>query len=111
MITLYGIKNCDSVKKACQLLTRHNIPYHFHDFKLAGVDKTLLQKWLTQVDWEMLLNRRGTTWRRLPDTDKMNINQASAISLMLANPSLIKRPVVDIDNKIYVGWEALQETL
>ncbi len=93
--SLYGIRNCDSVKRARLWLDEHQVPYRFHDFKLHGVPPATLDGWLASVGWETLLNRQGTTWRKLDDTTKAAVTDAaSARTLMLATPSVIKRPVV-----------------
>jgi arsenate reductase len=113
MTTLYGIPNCDTVKKARSWLADQGIPTAFHDFKKAGVTPELIQSWLSAVPWEVLLNRKGTTWRGLPDQKKAAVTDAdSAAKLMLELPSIIKRPVVVAGNKIIVGFsDALyQET-
>ncbi len=92
-ITIYGIKNCDTMKKARAWLDKHGVDYNFHDYKSVGIDKDRLAHWSKTVGWEMLLNRAGTTFRKLPDADKANINEKKALALMLAQPSMIKRPV------------------
>ena len=104
MITLYGIANCDTMKKARSWLDAHHIEYVFHDYKKQGVDKTELNRWVAELGWETLLNQRGTTWRKLDENLKSNINQAAAIKLMLDNPSIIKRPVLDTQNKLVAGF-------
>lgn len=94
-ITLYGIRNCDTVKKARQWLDAHGLAYTFHDFKLAGVSPAQLDHWLAHAGWESLLNRKGTTWRKLDENTRDSaVDSASARAIMLANPSVIKRPVV-----------------
>ena len=104
-ITLYGIPNCDQVKKARTWLDELGRSYHFHDFKKAGVTPALIDGWLQQVDWEVLLNRKGTTWRKLPDERKAAIVDAdSAAALMLESPSIIKRPVLVSDAAVHVGF-------
>ena len=103
--TLYGIKNCDTVKKARAWLDAHKIAYTFHDYKTAGIDATRLQKWCTELGWEALLNRAGTTFRKLPDADKQNLTEAKAIKLMLAQPSMIKRPVLDLGTHRVLGFK------
>lgn len=105
MTTLYGIKNCDTVRKARKWLEAHNIEYTFHDVRSDGLDKKDLSAWVKSVGWEALLNRRGTTWRQLPDKDKETINEASAIQLMLAQPTLIKRPVLVHQKIAHVGFK------
>ena len=101
---LYGIKNCDTVKKARKWLDENDIEHEFHDFKKDGLDGGLLSRWEQAVGWETLLNRRGTTWRKLPDEVRDTINAQSAHDIMLENPSIIKRPVVDRDGDISVGF-------
>ncbi|MDX1633427.1 MAG: ArsC family reductase [Marinobacter sp.] len=103
---LYGIKNCDTVKKARKWLDDAGIAYDFHDFKKDGLDPELLARWETAAGWETLLNRRGTTWRKLPDEVRDNIDSLSAHELMLANPSIIKRPVVEHQGEVSVGFSA-----
>ncbi len=106
-VVLYGIPNCDTVKKARVWLDDHAIPYAFNDFKKAGVTGSMLNAWLAAVEWAALLNRKGTTWRGLSDERKASVNDAAnAVSLMLESPSLIKRPVLSIDGKIHVGFSA-----
>ncbi|MCX4025457.1 ArsC family reductase [Endozoicomonas sp. SM1973] len=104
MIKLYGIKNCDTVKKARKWLDEQQIAYEFHDFKTAGIHRDIIAQWLTQLDQDTLINKRGTTWRRIPETQKINLTDEKAITLMLANPSVIKRPVLDKDGNISVGF-------
>lgn len=103
---LYGIKNCDTVKKARNWLDENGIEHEFHDFKKDGLDSELLSQWEQAVGWETLLNRRGTTWRKLPDEVRDTISAQSAHDIMLENPSIIKRPVVDRDGEISVGFNA-----
>ncbi len=106
MITLYGIKNCDTVKKARAWLEQHDVAYRFHDLRTDGLDAARLKGWAKAVGWETLLNTRGTTWRQLPDADKHDLNAASAIKLMLAHPTLIKRPVLENGTVVTVGFSA-----
>lgn len=104
-ITLYGIPNCDTVKKARTWLEQHGVPYTFHDFKKAGITPDLVKGWLAHVEWDVLVNRKGTTWRGLPDERKASITDAgSATELMLESPSVIKRPVLCLDNTTHVGF-------
>jgi arsenate reductase (glutaredoxin) len=104
-ITLYGIKNCDTMKKARVWLDGHGVAYAFHDYKTAGIDKPRLERWSETVGWEVLLNRAGTTFRKLPDADKQNLDKKKAIALMLAQPAMIKRPVLDLGNgRLLVGF-------
>ena len=105
-ITLYGIPNCDTVKKARSYLDGRGIAYTFHDYKKAGVEEADLRRWAKQVGWEVLLNKAGTTFKKLPDADKADIDEAKAIALMVANPSMIKRPVVEGGKKLLVGFKA-----
>ncbi|WP_292438276.1 ArsC family reductase [Methylophaga sp.] len=102
---VYGIKNCDTVKKARRWLDEHGVHYQFHDFRQDGLDEATIHHWLQSVDWETLLNKRGTTWRKLDDPRKDNLDQSTAVALMLANPTLIKRPVVASDNGCTVGFK------
>jgi len=103
--TLYGIKNCDTMKKAWTFLDNAGVAYDFHDYKKAGIDRATLEGWVSQLGWEILLNRAGTTFKKLPDADKQGIDQAKAIALMLAQPSMIKRPVLAKGGKLYVGFK------
>jgi len=103
--TIYGIKNCDTMKKARTWLDNHDVAYAFHDYKAAGIDKAHLVRWSKAVGWETLLNRAGTTFRKLPDADREGLNERKALALMLAQPSMIKRPVLDIDGRLLVGFK------
>lgn len=105
-ITIYGIKNCDTMKKACAWLDAHDVDYAFHDYKNAGIDKDRLALWSKEAGWEILLNKAGTTFRKLPDADKANLTEKKALALMLAQPSMIKRPVLDLGRKLVVGFKA-----
>ena len=104
-ITMYGIPNCETVKKARTWLEGKGIDYAFHDYKKAGVDKARLERWAKEVGWEVLLNRAGMTFRKLPDAKKEGLNEKKAILLMLEQPSMIKRPVLDIGKKRLVGFK------
>jgi arsenate reductase (glutaredoxin) len=104
-ITIYGIKNCDTMKKARAWLDEHAVHYTFHDYKAAGIDKAVLKTWSDEVGWEVLLNRAGTTFKKLPDAAKEGLTQSKAIALMLAQPSMIKRPVLDLGGKLLVGFK------
>ena len=107
MITLYGIPNCDTVKKARTWLDQAGLDYQFHDFKKAGLDKGTVDLWLKQVSWEILVNKKGTTWRNLPDATKASVIDAtSATALMLETTSVIKRPVLCTNNQVLVGFYA-----
>ena len=105
MITLYGIPNCDTVKKARVWLDQHGVAYAFHDYKKAGADKDRLEQWADEHGWETVLNRAGTTFRKLPDADKANLDRDKAVALMLAQPSMIKRPVLDLGDRRLVGFK------
>ena len=104
MIKMYGIPNCDTIKKARKWLEANNLDYDFHNYKKTGVPEDNLKLWIKIVGWKILLNRRGTTWRKLDDEIKKNIDETSAIKVMLDNPSSIKRPVLEIDNSLLVGF-------
>ena len=104
-VTIYGIKNCDTMKKARAWLDKHGVAYAFHDYKTAGIDRERLERWQKKASWETLLNRAGTTFRKLPDKDKAGLDAAKAIKLMLDQPSMIKRPVLDLGGgKLLVGF-------
>jgi arsenate reductase len=105
-ITLYGIKNCDTMKKARAWLDKAGVDYAFHDYKSAGIERERLERWAKKAGWETLLNRAGTTFKKLPDKDKENITEKKAIALMLAQPSMIKRPVLELGGgKLLVGFK------
>ena len=103
-VTIYGIKNCDTMKKARTFLDGRGLAYAFHDYKVAGIDRPRLEGWVRTVGWEVLLNRAGTTFRKLPDAEREGLTEKKAIDLMLAQPSMIKRPVVEVGDKILVGF-------
>jgi arsenate reductase len=104
-ITLYGIRNCDTMKKAWTWLDQAGVAYDFHDYKKQGVSRGKLEAWAGQVGWERLLNRAGTTFKKLPDADKQGLAETKAIALMLAQPSMIKRPVLEADGALLVGFK------
>jgi arsenate reductase (glutaredoxin) len=105
-VTIYGIKNCDTMKKARDWLDKRGVDYSFHDYKTAGIDRERLEGWSKKVGWETLLNRAGMTFRKLPDKDKNGIDARKAVALMLAQPSMIKRPVLDLGGgKLVVGFK------
>lgn len=111
-ITLYGIPNCDTMKKARQWLDAHAVAYRFHDYKKAGIDAQTLQAWSRQLGHEALLNTRGTTWRKLTDAERTGVDEARAIALMQQHPSLIRRPVLAAGKQLLVGFdEAAWQTL
>jgi len=103
-LTLYGIRNCDRVKKARAWLEARGIAYDFHDYKTAGIDAPRLRAWAEELGWEKLLNRAGTTFRKLPDADKADLDEDKAIALMLASPSMIRRPVLDLGERRLLGF-------
>jgi arsenate reductase len=103
--TIYGIKACDTMKKARDWLDGHGVAYAFHDYKTVGIDRAHLESWSQAVGWEVLLNKAGTTFRKLSDADKQGIDQAKAIDLMLAQPSMIKRPVLATGDRLLVGFK------
>jgi Spx/MgsR family transcriptional regulator len=104
-ITIYGIKNCGTMKKAWTWLDDHGVEYAFHDYKTAGIDRESLERWARAVGWETLLNRAGTTFRKLPEKDRVGLTEKKAIALMLAQPGMIKRPVLDVGGKLLVGFK------
>ena len=103
--TLYGIPNCDTVKKARTWLEGRGVDYVFHDYKKAGIDRASLEQWCDEHGWETVLNRAGTTFRKLPEADRADLDQDRAIALMLAQPSMIKRPVLDLGERRIVGFK------
>jgi arsenate reductase len=107
-LTIYGIKNCDTMKKARAWLDARGVAYSFHDYKTAGIEKGKLEGWVKKAGWEALLNKAGTTFRRLPDEDKEGLSEAKALRLMLAQPSIIKRPVLEAGGKLLVGFKPEQ---
>ena len=104
-ITLYGIKACDTMKKARTWLDDHKVSYEFHDYKAAGIDAASLARWSKVVGWETLLNRSGTTFRKLTDAQKADMDERKALALMQAQPSMIKRPVLEMGKRILVGFK------
>jgi arsenate reductase len=103
--TLYGIRNCDTMKKAWTWLDQHGVAYDFHDYKKQGIDRATLEAWVKAVGWEVLLNKAGTTFKNLADADKADMTQVKAIGLMLAQPSMIKRPVLDSGGDLTIGFK------
>jgi arsenate reductase len=103
--TIYGIKNCDTMKKARAWLDTHRIAYQFHDYKTEGIDRKRLEGWAKRVGWEILLNRSGMTFRKLPEKDKQGLTATKAMALMLEQPSMIKRPVLEVGSKLVVGFK------
>lgn len=106
MITVYGIKNCDTCRKALKWLTAEGIEHRFHDFRVNGLEANALSVWVKAAGWEKLLNRRGTTWRNLSDAEKDGVDEAKAEALMAGNPTLIKRPVFEAGGQLLVGFTA-----
>ena len=104
-IGIYGIKTCDTMKKAFDWMKANGVAYDFHDYKASGIDTAHLKRWAGAVGWEKLLNRAGTTFKALPDADKENLTEAKALKLMAAQPSMIKRPVWEVDGKIFTGFK------
>ncbi|MBU1313349.1 MAG: ArsC family reductase [Alphaproteobacteria bacterium] len=103
--TIYGIKACDTMKKARTWLDDHGVAYHFHDYKTEGIDRTRLEQWVGAAGWETVLNRAGTTFRKLDEAAKADLDRDRAIALMLEQPSMIKRPVLQADGRIIVGFK------
>lgn len=106
MITMYGIKNCDTIKKARKWLEENGVDYQFHDYKKDGLSEAQLDSWLDELGFEALINKRGTTWRKLPDDVKDNIDRDSARTVMLENQSIIKRPLLDTGSQKVLGFKA-----
>lgn len=104
-VTLYGMKNCDTMKKARTWLDAQGVAYRFHDYRAEGLDRDTLLGWIAKTGWEPLLNRAGTTFRKLPDTQREGLTQAKAVTLMLAQPAMIKRPVLESGGKILIGFK------
>ena len=103
-VTIYGIKNCDTMKKARTWLDKKGVAYEFHDYKTAGIDRARLESWASQIGWETLLNRSGTTFRKLPEKDREGLDERKAVALMQAQPAMIKRPVLDLGNSLHLGF-------
>lgn len=104
-IRMYGIKNCDTIKKARTWLENRGVAYDFHDYRTAGIDRARLSAWADELGWEKLLNRAGTTFRKLPDTERENVDRDKAIALMIDQPSMIKRPVLDLGDRRLLGFK------
>ena len=105
IVTIYGIKNCETMKKARAWLEEHGVPYAFHDYKLEGIERARLEAWARDVGWEALINRAGTTFRKLPEVNRADLDKEKAIALMLDQPSMIKRPVLDAGGRLLVGFK------
>jgi arsenate reductase len=106
MTTLYGISNCDTVRKARRWLDGHGVDYRFHDLRRDGLDRKMLQHWEQRLGWEQLLNRRGSTWRKLPGDVRDSIDRSSALRIMLEQPSIIRRPVLNDESLLHLGFSA-----
>lgn len=104
-ITIHGIKSCDTMRKAFAWLDTKGVAYRFHDYKTAGLDRAMLESWVVQLGWEALLNRAGTTFRKLPEDQKQGLDAPRAVALMLAQPSMVKRPVLDAGGRLLVGFD------
>ncbi len=105
MVTIYGIRNCDTMKKARDWLDARGVAYDFHDYKVAGMDRARLDGWVSAVGWEVLLNRAGTTFRKLSEQDRAAVDEDKAVRLMLEQPSMIRRPVLEVDGRLLVGFK------
>ena len=105
-VTIHGIRNCDTMKKARAWLDSHGVAHDFHDYKVRGIDAATLRGWAKKVGWETLVNRSGTTFRKLPDAEKEGLDEARAIALMQAQPSVIRRPVLAVGDRLIVGFDA-----
>lgn len=103
-VTLYGIKNCDTMKKATAWLQNHAVAFNFHDYRKDGIDQNLIESFETELGWQTMVNKRGTTWRKLSDDVKEKINQTSAIALMVEQPALIKRPILQTETSLQIGF-------
>jgi arsenate reductase (glutaredoxin) len=108
MVKIYGIPNCDTIKKARQWLTDRGIEYDFHDYKRDGLNEEMLKPWINTLGWEALVNKRSTSWRQLDDNIKLKFDKAKAVKIMLSNPSIIKRPLLDDGKQLYLGFKAEQ---
>jgi Spx/MgsR family transcriptional regulator len=106
MTILYGIRNCDTVRKARRWLQENDVDYHFHDLREDGLSKAMLGTWMQTLDWESLLNRRGTIWRQLPAAVREHVDRKAAASLMLEQPAIIKRPLLDHNDQLHLGFSA-----
>ena len=104
MVIIHGIKNCDTIKKALKWFEERGIEYHYHDFRKDGLERQLLERWIAKIGAEALLNKRGTTWRKLPESEKKNLAGEDVANLLLAYPAMIKRPVFDFGEGCRVGF-------
>ena len=104
MRTLYGIGSCDSCRKARKWMDEHNFDYEYHDIRIDGLNIQMLERWSSRIDWKKLLNTRSLTWRKIPETDRGNLSKDKALAMMLQNPTLVKRPVLECDEFIALGF-------
>ncbi|MFN7008995.1 MAG: ArsC family reductase [Allorhizobium sp.] len=104
-VRIYGIKNCDTMKKARLFLDEHGVAYEFHDYKASGIDRPHLKRWCDEAGWDTVLNRAGTTFKKLSDEDRRDLDRDKAIALMLSQPSMIKRPVLEAGERLLVGFK------
>lgn len=112
MVRLYGIKNCDTIKKARKWLSDHHVEYTFCDVRIDGIDATAIEHWIAQAGWEKVLNRSGTTWRKLPEDVRETTQANNVVALLLDHPAMIKRPVLDVNGTIHIGFKPdLYETI
>lgn len=109
MIRFYGLKNCDKCRKALKFAKAEGLKHSFHDFREEGLDAKRLDRWLSALGWEMVLNRKSTTWRNLPEADRMALDRAKARDLLLSNPTLVKRPVIECTNDVLIGFTKAEE--
>ncbi|MEH0742987.1 ArsC family reductase [Vibrio cholerae] len=109
-ITMYGIPNCDTIKKAKKWLEQQGIEYQFHDYRKQGIETELVERFCQQLDWKQVLNKRGTTYRQLSDEQKANLDKETAVSLLVEMPAMIKRPILDVDGTLHLGFKADQYT-
>lgn len=107
-VTMYGIKNCDTIKKAKKWLEQNNIEYTFHDYRQDGIDSQWLKTAMSELGWEVVLNKRGTTYRQLDQDIKDNMDEATAHEVMLAQPAMIKRPILAVNDSLFIGFKAEQ---
>ena len=105
MVTIYGIRNCDTMKKAIRWLDEHQVEYKFHDYRRDGLDSAQLEAWEKEIGWETLLNRRGMLWRKLPSASRDSMNRQTALQLMRDNPAIIKRPLLDLGDRRVLGFK------
>jgi len=104
VITIYGIKSCDTCRKARKFLSERNIEYNFHDLREDGLDSQMLERWMRRMDWERLMNKKSLTWRKIPEVDRNDMTREKALAAMIDNPTLVTRPVLETENFIAVGF-------